>query len=799
MGWQAEVREILFTGWQDYELERGISTPQWGPDGWIYFGAGVGSVEITGPYLKEPVQMPNTDFRIRSDGSAIEPVTGKGGTIGFALTADGYKFNNHSTYSIPIEWKYLERNPDATISNLTATAADYSTIFPIAPVHPWRLKRSSDPKWRQFYLSRYGEKEVAASGYFTGACCPIVYQQDGMFPAEFVGNVFVSEPAGKLVHRAIMEPDGTGLKVRRADSEQNREFLASTDPWFSPVGLTQGPDGSVYIADFYREIIEDYSAVPRPMQQLYGLMNGADKGRIWRVSPVTARPLDAMEPVDMTGANLEKELTSSHYWRRQTADRLLREKLGDNAPALMKRRLKLTDLRSDTPQRDFINTLRVQDTRLKTDVETARNLAKMSDNISDERMLLQLALSLGYSQDADVFNTLIKLAQNHANIHWMPDAIMTGVYNRAGTMLRVLLRQPGATGEVLLEPLAASISARSDEMDLTAALSAISTSKSPKLQIASLKGINRNIKFVGLNEMGKSALNTLLKSNDNELRAQAITLALKLNLRDSKALEEIQDKAMQDVANSQLTTENRLKAVALLSNSADKQAIRSLISAWKTATPPVKSAILEALISHNDRLSLLIEAMSTQVVPVNYLTPLQRTQLLEQANSEQRPVLEALFSTAIDSDKETVYARYLKGIQRGNGNVERGGKLFLMMCSSCHVVNKIGTEVGPDLKRAYDASRETLLRDILWPSDKITSGYDLYIVNTHDGSQYSGVLVAESPNSILLRQVGGIEKSFLRKDIQNFTSSHTSLMPSFEGALTPQDCADVIEWLRVSL
>lgn len=68
---------------------------------------------------------------------------------------------------------------------------------------------------------------------------------------------------------------------------------------------------------------------------------------------------------------------------------------------------------------------------------------------------------------------------------------------------------------------------------------------------------------------------------------------------------------------------------------------------------------------------------------------------------------------------------------------------------------------------------------------------------SQDGGRYSGVLVAKSPNSILLRQVGGIEKSFLRKDIKNFTSSHTSLMPSFEGALTPQDCADIIEWLRV--
>lgn len=794
---KAEVREILFTGWQEYELERGISSPQWGPEGWIYFGAGVGSGWIAGPHLEKPVYMPQTDFRIRADGSAIEPVTGSGGTIGFAFTADGYKFNNHSIYSIPIEWKYLVRNPEATISNLTAGAADYSTVFPVAPVHPWRLARSKG-KWKEYYSTRYSEREGTASGYFTGDCCPVVYHSDSLFPPEFIGNLFVSEPAGKLVHRSIVEPHGTGLKVRRAASEQDREFLASTDSWFSPVGLAQGPDGSIYIADFYREIIEDYSAVPRPMQQLYGLMNGADKGRIWRVSPLTARPLNAMEPVDMTGVNLEKELTSPHYWRRQTADRLLREKQGNRAPALMKHRLKLADLRSDTPQRDFINTLRTQDTLLKTDVAMARKLAKMSANISDERMLLQLALSLGYSRDGAVFNTLIKLAQKHANIRWMPDAIMTGVHERAGTMLRALLSQPGATGQILLEPLAASISARSDQTDLTAALSAIATSKSPQLQIASLKGINRNIKFIPLNERGKTSLNTLLKTNEDELREQAITLALKLNLRGSKTLDEIRSKAMKDVANPQLPTEKRLKAVALLSNSPDEYASRSLISAWTSATPPVKSAILEALISHRDQLSLLIEAMETEVIPVNYLTPLQRTQLLDLANNQKRPLLEALFSKSVDPDNDAVYSRYLKGLQ-GNGNKEHGGELFLSMCSSCHMVSKTGTEVGPDLRRAFGASKETLLRDILWPSEKITSGYDLYVVSTHDGGKYSGVLVAESANSIVLRQVGGIERSFLRKDVKNFTSSNTSLMPSFKGALTPQDCADIIEWLRVSL
>ncbi len=796
---KAEVRETLFTGWQDYELERGISTPQWGNDGWIYFGAGVGSAIITGPYLKEPVEMPETDFRIRADGTAIEPVTGSGGTIGFAFTADGYKFNNYSTYSIPIEWKYLTRNPDATISKLTARAADYSTIFPIAPVHPWRLTRSNDPEWKEYYASRYGEMEATASGYFTGDCCPMIYHDDILFPPEFIGNLFVSEPAGKLVHRSIVEPDGTGLKVRRPESEQDREFLASSDTWFSPVGLSQGPDGSIYVTDFYREIIEDYSAIPRPMQQLYQLNHGADKGRIWRLSPETADPLELMETVDLTHADLEKELESPHFWRRQTANRLLHEQQGAQAPALMKRRMRLEELQSHTPPYDFIATLRSQDTLLKNDASLARKLAKMSRDISDEKMLLQLALSLGYSSDPEAFHALIDLARNHAKIRWMPEAIMTGVHERARTMLGALLKEPGATGQDLLEPLAASISAGSDEANLVAALSDIADSNLPSLQIASLKGINRNIHAFPLNDLGTTSLNRLLKAENQAVQEQAIALALKLNVGDSKVLDAIRDEALKEVADPQLSTEKRLKAVALVSDSPDVLSSKALIAGWSTATPPVKSAILEALISRGNRLSPLIEAMSKEVIPVNYLTPLQRTQLLERADNQQRPQLETLFSEAVDADKEAIYERYVKAFGEGEHSIENGARLFRSMCASCHIVNEIGTEVGPDLKRAYQASKETLLRDILWPNEKITSGFDLFTVTTVNGEKYSGVLVSETAYSVVLRQVGGAEQTFQRKNIKNFTSSPTSLMPSYQDALTPQDCADIIEWLRVSL
>src|SRR5690606_17771978 len=129
------------------------------------------------------------------------------------------------------------------------------------------------------------------------------------------------------------------------------------------------------------------------------------------------------------------------------------------------------------------------------------------------------------------------------------------------------------------------------------------------------------------------------------------------------------------------------------------------------------------------------------------------TQLLERADNHQRPLLEDLFSKAVDPDKEAIYARYVKALEEGNNSIEHGSQLFQSMCSSCHLVNETGTEVGPDLKRAYQASKETLLRDILWPNEKITSGFDLFTVTTVNGEKYSGVLVSETANNVVLRQV----------------------------------------------
>src|SRR5262249_26849355 len=118
---------------------------------------------------------------------------------------------------------------------------------------------------------------------FTSVCAPVIYRGDRL-PADAYGNAFVAEPAANLVSRVIIGDDGTTLRVKKAYPEG--EFLASTDERFRPVDLAHAPDGTLYIADMYRGVIQQRAditeylrdhIVTRKLEEPTGL------GRIYRV------------------------------------------------------------------------------------------------------------------------------------------------------------------------------------------------------------------------------------------------------------------------------------------------------------------------------------------------------------------------------------------------------------------------------------------------------------------------------------------------------------------------------------
>ena len=450
---RAEVREKLFSGFPTGELERGINAPQWGADGWIYFGRGWGGGNITGQNLVAPVQLPGTDFRIRADGSAIEPVTGNTQTLGFAMTEAGGRFTVTTTFPgisiAPIPSRYLARNPDAATPSLEANTGD-QRAYAISQPHPWRQKRADDPAYFTYYHSRYGAAESEAAGWFTSACGPMIYQ-DHVLPG-LHGQYFVCEPSGNLIHRALIEADGSALKLLRAPGEEQSEFAATSDQWSHPMNLTHGPDGSIWVIDYYREIIEDYSAIPRHLQQQYGVYAGHDRGRIYRLTHKDAPPGPSADMSAIKGKALVRECASPLFWRRQTAQRLLVER-GEKQVASALRELLATKEAEPSTVITALRTLEQLGVLIPSDIQPfivhpsaavrihglqladhwlamsegralLDSILKASVMETDPRVQIQIALSLGEARDPSSFAALTRLSLERLSVRWMDAAIL---------------------------------------------------------------------------------------------------------------------------------------------------------------------------------------------------------------------------------------------------------------------------------------------------------------------------------------------------------------------------------------
>ena len=141
----------------------------------------------------------------------------------------------------------------------------------------------------------------------------------------------------------------------------------------------------------------------------------------------------------------------------------------------------------------------------------------------------------------------------------------------------------------------------------------------------------------------------------------------------------------------------------------------------------------------------------------------------------------------------TLYSKALDGKR----NLVRGEKLFKQTCAACHLVRGIGKAVGPDLTGEKNRAEETMILDVLDPGREITAGYETHLLTTAKGEVLAGLLVAEAPGNLTLRDLAGNEHVIQRKMIRKMETIKTSLMPAgLEKSLSPRDLADLIGWLR---
>jgi putative membrane-bound dehydrogenase-like protein len=856
---RAEVREILFTGFTVTVMERAINNPRWGPDNWIYVGEGGGGGTITGPKLKQPFRLGETDFRIKPDGSAIEAVNGSVGTFGMAVGDFGDRFiangGRPADYALPLPYRYLARNPHVSTPPTTVRAVEYTNVFRISQPHPWRVRRAEDARWVKFY----GEKETSHH-YFSGGCGNELYRAK-LLGDEYRDNLFFCDPSQNVVHRCVLARDGAAWRGSRARGLETAEFLASADSWFSPVNSRVGPDGALYIVDIYREIIEDYSAIPRHLQQEYGLMNGADRGRLWRLAPKDTHRQAFEDLTKRNNAELVSLLDTDEAWWRLTAQRMLVERndasIAEQLRPLVREgktaqgrlaalytldglgQLQAGDVLAaleDGHDGVRFNALDLGSRWLKTDVRLRHKTTSMVDD-GDPRVRLYVAMVLGEAPGESSTAALAQLAKKHTNDQWMAAAILSSSSSTAGDLLALLLQDVGETqaGLTLVSLLAATVGGEGDPQQLLQLLQAITTQRAA-VQRAALSGLlsaraRGKTAPVASAEL-RAAVESLLANSAGDVREQAVRLAARSGVVDSPSIEAVFALAKRQALDNDSKPEDRCRALSLLADasfedlagtatqlldarqpptvqlaavaalsSADDPRVGDLLAkGWKGYTPDLRRAVLDALFAQSNRLPALLTAVEQKAIRPGELDDFRRQQLLK--HSDARIAARAAALLKRDSnDRELAerFARYTAALD-GERKPALGREVFLKHCAACHQIGDEGHTVGPPLAPRLVRPDQSLLIDLLDPSREIASGFQSYTVITIDGRVYSGVLESDSPTGVTLRREMGQRAEILRKDIESIAASELSLMSSnLHEHVSPEDAAHLLAYLRTAL
>jgi putative membrane-bound dehydrogenase-like protein len=312
----ADERRILFTGWSTYDTHAGPSNLQYGLDNWIY--GMVGYAGFRGTVGGEEHSFRTGFFRFKPDGSKIEFLRNtSNNSWGVGFSEEGILFgstaNGNPSVYLPIPNRYYERVRGWS-SRVLSTIAESDKFYPITD------------KVRQ----------VDFHGRFTSAAGHALYTAR-TYPKLFWNRAaFVCEPTGHLVATYLLEREGADFSSR-----YDWNLLASDDEWTAPIMAEVGPDGNVWIIDWYNYIVQHN---PTPPGFKTGKGNAyetplRDKthGRIYRLVYKGAKvpnptPLQNGSPEELVAALKHDNL----FWRRY-AQRLLveRQKL-DVLPELLR-------------------------------------------------------------------------------------------------------------------------------------------------------------------------------------------------------------------------------------------------------------------------------------------------------------------------------------------------------------------------------------------------------------------------------------------------------------------------------
>lgn len=825
----AEHREVLFTGFVEGNQQLRVNGLVWGLDNLVYGanGRSGGNVRSLRAPIQPAVSIQRDDFRFDPASGQFEALAG---ISQFGIGRDDFNHRFLSWNTIPfrqvvIEQADLRRNPRLTRGEsvaLITESQDTGRVFPIsAPPKTFNRERTD---------------------YFNASCGSMIFRGHGLGP-DYHGNAFVGEPLTNLVHRKVLTQQGPLFVAKRV--EQNQEFLASEDNWTHPVFPALAPDGTLFVADFYREWVEHPQFVQEVLRKGIDFRVGHEHGRIWRVRHKDFHPIQPPSLKKMTNTQLLASLDSNNAWIRETAQRLLIERkaadvtdrlnkvaLAANQPVSRAQALwtlqGIGRLSSDTllkSLQDRSPAVRCQAIELvrrfhSQQVELNRHVLSL-DNDTDEEVRFRVALFAGDSATAESRRALANIALRDAENEWTRLAILSGLKEKPEEFVEALqdvspvaFRNPGPGVRTLLRETIALVARGGDLNDqgLTRLVEMIAemAKKDRALGLILLAGLGDGLAHTPtpLSDILKHPpqawsaslpdLNDLISSTPDVTRNTEIATNARLVAWEVlvKAKPDTAAPLFEDLLNPVQPAELQTAAARAVGEIADSEIAKSLVENWGTYTLSTRRELLTSLARRSELVSPLLDGLEQGQLQPREVDFTTRDILARHAVPTVKERVKKLFQSQLNSNRQEIVKKYAPSAELP-GNNQRGAALFAQHCAVCHQMRGKGARVGPELSGIASRPKPAILVDIMDPSRDISPDFTNYVVATKQGQVLMGLLVAETPSGVRLRRQQAAEDFVSRADIEELRSNSKSMMPEgFEERFNVQELSDLLEFLH---
>ncbi len=797
--------QVKLSGFGIEDTHAVMNNLEWGPDGWLYGVNGstsTGKVKdpATGKIVKWQGQMV---WRYHPDLQSFEIYAeGGGNTFSLEIDAKGRVFSgtNHGSRGMYYpQGSYGEKG--------------WGKHGPLTNPYAFGYFK---------HLEHEGDKRRFAQAY-------CIYE-GGLYPKSFDGKIIAPNSLHNVVWVSERIPSGSSY---RTVDEAN--MVETSDHWFRPVFAGVGPDGCVYMGDWYDSRLSHV----RPVDDWH-----KDSGRVYRIKPKGTNPVYKSGDLSkLPAAELLTLFKSPNRWIRRRAVLELgwRDEKG-SIPALRELvdtgeaqeslealwALNLLDGLSDSLAVKWLGhndadvqrwVVRLVGDRREASADLSTALVDLAEKSTDLQVRSQLAASakrLPAATGVPIVQALVKRESDNEDIHlplmywwavegqaesgraeiknWLADAeTWKGKVFREQIAARLMKRYAMAGGEEnFLSCLDLLNKSSDDEMTsklmdgLEAAFQGVTM---PKLPAALSSALDEYSK-----KLGESGLVMRMKKGETGAVAEAQKAignsSLPVSVR-SELIKQLGATEDPKVVGALLkvisgSSDSALKRVALLQLARfdDPKIATTILGRYGSSLPAehgVRSTAERVLAGRPEWAKLMLDKVDLAVVKDRDVSPDIVQLMMAHGDKEiNKRVAEhwpgiAAGSGGIDLLKES--ARIKKVLAKGGGDPAKGKEVFAARCMVCHKLFGEGGEIGPDLTGYERHNPEFWIHGIVNPSLEIREEFVQFIASMNDGRMVAGLVTDQNPQTVTLRDVANQKSVLARADMKKLQASKISLMP----------------------